>query len=447
MENVLVVGGRRSGIYAAILAKKLGYSVFLTENSINEEVLKNISILKGYAVDYEIGKHSFDIVKNFDFAVLSPGVPLGSEIVLDLEKNAVPFIGETEFAYRSSPATQVVAITGSNGKSTTTSLIGHILKLFDDKTVTGGNLGNPYSELLLEMPNPHFAVLETSCFQLETIRSYQPKVAVFLNIMENHLDRYSTIDEYVSIKKRIFENQSESDFAVLNFDDRVVSDFSKSIKSKAYYYSIFSEVPQGVYLEGDKIYLKEDDLKSLFAEISIIRLRGLHNVSNVLAAIVASHILSVPNEIIIEGIKTFEGLPHRLEEVRTLEGVLFVNDSKSTTPDSTIKALESFDSPIILIAGGSSKNNDFRNLATHFNAKVKKLILLGKTARQIGDAAVREGFGNFIIVDSLENAVKKAREIACNGDVVLMSPACASFDMFNDFEHRGETFKEIVNKL
>ncbi|MGB9694449.1 MAG: UDP-N-acetylmuramoyl-L-alanine--D-glutamate ligase [Caldisericaceae bacterium] len=447
MEKVLVVGGRKSGLFAALLAKKLGYSVFLTENSVNEEVLKNVNVLKENGIDYEIGKHSFGLFKSFDFAVLSPGVPLGSEIVLSLERDGIPFIGETEFAYRSSPETEIVAVTGSNGKSTTTSLIGHILELFDGSTITGGNLGNPYSELLLNMPSPHFAVLETSCFQLETIEKYRPKVAVFLNIMENHLDRYKTIDEYVSVKKRIFENQDANDFAVLNYDDRIVSDFSKSIRSKTYFYSLYQEVPVGAYFEGGNIYVVDSKSKLLLTDVSKIKLRGMHNVSNVLAAVVAASVLKVPNEVVIKGIETFRGLPHRLEEVRTIDGVLYVNDSKSTTPDSTIKALESFNAPIILIAGGSSKNNDFTNLSQYFSGRVKKLILLGDTARAIGDAAVRAGFGNFVIVNSLENAVKKAKAISSSGDVVLLSPACASFDMFNDFEHRGETFKQIVNKL
>jgi UDP-N-acetylmuramoylalanine--D-glutamate ligase len=447
MKNVLVVGGRKSGVYAAILAQKMGYSVFLTDNSSTDEVLKYIPLLKDAGIDYEVGKHSFGKFKNFDCAILSPGVPLNSKIVNVLKEDAVPFIGETEFAFKSSPEIQVIAITGSNGKSTTTSLIGHILGLFDPSTVTGGNLGNPFSELLVKNPKPRFAVLETSCFQLETIESYKPKIAVFLNVMENHLDRYPTIDEYISVKKRIFENQTEGDFAVLNYDDSIVCDFAKSIKSKPLFYSVLDEVPQGAYLDSNEIIIKFNASKEILANVDIVKLRGKHNISNVLAAVVTAHVLNVPNETIIERIKTFKGLSHRLEEVRTIDGVLYVNDSKSTTPESTIKAIESFEAPIILIAGGSSKNNDFTELAKRLHTNVKKLILLGKTARQIGDAAVMASFYNFIIVDSLEEAVEAAKQVAEPNDVILLSPACASFDMFNDFEHRGEIFKQIVNKL
>ncbi len=446
MKKVLVVGCRKSGVYSALLAKKVGYDVFLTEDKDNEEVRIFLPLLESQGIDYEIGKHSFNHFKDYDLAVLSPGVPLSAEVVKVIKENSIPIVGETEFAFVNASSTTIIAITGSNGKSTTTALTGHIFDVSGQFTVTGGNLGTPFSELLYENPHPQIAVLETSCFQLETVVTYKPKVAVFLNLMENHLDRYSSMEEYLTVKKKIFMNQEIDNFAVLNHDDSIVNGFEPSIKSKPYFFSINEKVDRGAYLKEGKVTFIDGVEESLF-DISIIPLRGKHNVTNVLASVVSAKVMGVDMRAIIEGVRTFKGLPHRLEEVRVIDGVLYVNDSKSTTPDSTIKALESFIEPIVLIAGGSSKNNDFLKMAEKFRGKVKKLILIGQTAREIGDASVRVGYGDFIIADSLAEAVLTAKDNAQAGDVVLLSPACASFDMFKDFENRGNAFKNFVNSL
>ncbi|BAL81309.1 UDP-N-acetylmuramoyl-L-alanine--D-glutamate ligase [Caldisericum exile] len=447
--KILVVGARRSGVFASILGKLHGFEVFLTEKAENSEVRSFEPLLKKYNIPYEIGKHSFEKFSNFDLAVLSPGIPMSAPIVKDLESKGIKIIGELEFANMFSPNTKIIAITGTNGKSTTTALTGHIFKLFNQNTVVGGNLGTPYSELLLENPNPEYAVLETSCFQLETIEQYHPEVSVFLNFTEDHLDRYTSMEDYLKAKKRIFINQTESDFAILNYDDEVVKNLSKEIKPQVYYFSLKESIESGAFLKDNKIYFREDKFSKPkeIIEKEEIPLLGLHNVQNTLASILCSIVMGVPVEVIRDGIRTFKGLPHRLEFVREVNGVIFINDSKSTTPDSTIKALESFNQKVILIAGGSSKNNDFTQLAKMFRDKVKFLILLGQTAHQLKEASTKADFHDFAIVGSLKEAITFARNIAKAGDIVLLSPACASFDMFRDFEDRGEQFKEIVSEL
>ena len=448
MKNVLIIGARRSGVYAALLAKKKGLSPFVSEKlSGDDEVKALVKLLDSENIPYELGKHSFNKIKDFDLAVLSPGVSLNTEIVKKIKENNIPIIGEMEFAYEMSGGVPVVAITGTNGKSTTTALTGLIFSMSHFNSVYGGNLGKPYSELLINNPRPDVAVLETSCFQLETIKTYKPKVAVFLNFSEDHLNRYRNIDEYLYYKKRIFENQIEDDFAVLNADDEIVRNMEKQIKSQPYFFSAHRAVEKGVFVKNGKIVFRDNGNEEIIAPLNIIRLRGLHNLENVLAAVLSAKLMLVDNEAINNAIKNFGGLEHRLEEVRELDGVLYVNDSKATTPDSVIKALKSFESPIVLIAGGSSKNNDFSELAAYLEGKVRKLILIGETSADIANAALEKGYSDIVFASSLKEAVEIAQKVSKKGDVVLLSPRCASFDMFKDFEDRGRQFKELVNKL
>lgn len=447
MKRVLVVGARKSGVYAALLAKNRGFAPFVTESSDKDGLFKFKKILQENSIPYEIGKHSFDKVKEFDFVVLSPGVPLSSEIVKKIKNENVPFIGEMEFAFQNSPKSAVVAITGTNGKSTTTALTGNIFSFSKFNIVTGGNLGNPYSELLINNPNPDIAVLETSCFQLETIKKFHPKVAEFLNFSEDHLNRYKNMEQYFYYKKRVFANQNSEDFSILNFDDPVLRELSNVLKSQVYFFSRRDYVNNGVYIENNQIVFNDGHKKTKILPLSSVRLRGMHNIENVLASVLSAKLMGVPNGTIKKGVETFKGLKHRLEEVRILSDVLYVNDSKATTPDSTIKALNAFENTIVLIAGGSSKNNDFRDLTKLLNGKVRKLILIGETAADIANSALESGYSDIVFAADLKNAILLAKKIAQSGDVVLLSPACASFDMFKDFEDRGEQFKEIVRSI
>ncbi|MCD6107136.1 MAG: UDP-N-acetylmuramoyl-L-alanine--D-glutamate ligase [Caldisericaceae bacterium] len=447
MKKILIVGARKSGIYAALLAKKQGFEPFVTENSDGNEFEKPKIMLRKNNIEFEFGIHSFDKIKNFEMAVISPGVPLQTKIVKEIEKYRIPYIGEMEFAYKTTSTTQIISITGTNGKSTTTALTGNIFYYAPYNSITGGNLGTPYSELLLNNPNPDIAILETSCFQLETIEDFHPKVSVFLNFSEDHLNRYKDMEEYLKYKKRIFKNQISTDFAVLNADDAISKRLEKDINSKIFYFSRTTPVRKGVFLENNKIIFKNEEKEEEIISIESIRLLGKHNISNVLAAILSAKLLKIDNETIKKGIETFEGLPHRLEKVRELDGVSYINDSKATTPDSTIQALNAFHSKIILIAGGSSKNNDFTELARLFPNKLRKLVVTGETAAEIANNAIDQGFNNIVFASTLEKAVELAKKIAHQGDTILLSPACASFDMFKDFEDRGDKFKKIVNSL
>ena len=447
MKKILIVGAKKSGVYAALLAKEKGFEPFVTESSERSNFNEFIKILEKNGIPYEMNGHTFGMVKEFDLAVLSPGVPLDSEIVNELKKSNVSFIGEMEFAYQNAPNTGVVAITGTNGKSTTTALTGNIFRFSSFNTVTGGNLGTPYSELLINNPFPDIAVLETSCFQLETIKNFHPKVAVFLNFTEDHLNRYKTMDEYLFYKKRIFENQTTKDFAVLNYNVPLLRGLAEKIKSNVYFFSVTDPVEKGVYIREGQIMFRNTTNEEVILPVASIKLRGSHNLENVLAAVLASKLMKVPNEVINKGVETFKGLEHRLEEVRRINGVLYVNDSKATTPDSTIKALDAFNEKIVLIAGGSSKNNDFSSMAKILKAKLRKLILMGDTAPDIANSALEQGYSDIVFASDLKDAVLLAKKVARSGDIVLLSPACASFDMFKDFEDRGEQFKEIVNAL
>ncbi len=447
MKKMLVVGARRSGVYAALLGVKNGFEVFVTEKDNSKEVQKYVSLLKENGIDYEINGHSRWKESNYDLAVLSPGVPLKAEIVYEIKNCEIPIIGEMEFAFRMSPNTKVIAITGTNGKSTTTALTGNIFSYSGLNSVFGGNLGTPYSELVYKNPDPDVAVLETSCFQLETIQNFHPFVSVFLNFSEDHLNRYRDMEEYLKYKLRIFENQSSSDFAILNYSDETLRKISDRIKANVFYFSLEEPVKRGVYVENSGIYFASNGLKEFILPVSYINLRGRHNIENVLAAVLSAKLFGLPNDVIVKGVQTFHGLEHRLENVRKIDGVLYVNDSKATTPDSVIKALNSFNEKIVLIAGGSSKNNDFSEMARLFPLKLRKLILIGETSADIANAALENGFSDIVFASSLKDAVDLAKKIAKEGDVVLLSPACASFDMFDDFEDRGRKFKEIVNKL
>ncbi len=445
MKKILIVGAGKSGVYAALLARKQGFEPFVTENSDGDEFEESKIILRKNNIEFEFGTHSFDKIKNFEMAVISPGIPLQSKIVKEIENCRVPYIGEMEFAYKTTPTTQIISITGTNGKSTTTALTGNIFHYAPCSSVTGGNLGTPYSELLLNNPDPDIAILETSCFQLETIEDFHPKVAVFLNFSEDHLNRYKDMEEYLTSKKRIFKNQTPADFAVLNADASISKTLEKDINSKIFYFSMTNPVQKGVFLQNNKIVFKNEEEEII--GIESIRLPGKHNISNVLAAILSAKLLKVDNETIKKGVETFEGLPHRFEKVRELDGVLYINDSKATTPDSTIQALNAFHSKIILIAGGSSKNNDFTELTKLFPDKLRKLIVIGETAAEIANNAIDQDFNNIMFASTLEKAVELAKKIAHRGDTVMLSPACASFDMFKDFEDRGDKFKKIVNSL
>ncbi|MCS7228654.1 MAG: UDP-N-acetylmuramoyl-L-alanine--D-glutamate ligase [Candidatus Kryptonium sp.] len=445
-KKVSVIGGARSGIAVAKLLRKLGANVFISDVKKPEEI-KYVKIapseLDSLGIEYEFGEHS-ERVYNCDFMVISPGVPSNAPVIKKAIELGIKVWSEIEVASWFCKA-PIVAVTGTNGKTTTTSLIGHIFKTAGFKTIVAGNIGAPFSDFVLDADENSIVVLEVSSFQLDHIESFKPKVSVLLNITPDHLDRYDSFGDYVLSKFRIFKNLKEDDFAVYNYDDEIVQPYAESLNVIKLPFSVVERLSCGAFIEDEYIVLSYKNKKEKILKMKDLKLRGIHNVYNSLAAALAARAMEVRNEIIRESLQSFEGVEHRLEFVREINGVKFINDSKATNVNSLWYALESFDEPIILIAGGRDKGNDYSKVYDLVKKKVKLIIAIGESKEKIYNEF--KNLTEVVKVDSMEEAVRKSYEEAKPGDVVLLSPACASFDMFRDYEHRGEVFKKLVNEL
>ena len=440
-KNILVCGTGQSGIYSALLLKKLGAKVTLQD--IKDKVVTTED-LEG--IDLYLGKTPDDIVKDMDMVVLSPGIPFDSEFVKIARSHNVSVIGEFELASRYFDGL-TLAITGTNGKTTTTMMVGDIMKLHASGVAVLGNIGVPYTKEVLSLSKDDVVVAEVSSFQLESIEEFRPHIASVLNLTQDHLDRHKTMENYGSIKERIFMNQKENDYLVLNKDDSYCLDMANRAKSKIFFFSTKTKLDQGAFLDGDNIVLKVNDTITNLLNINELKVIGNHNVENAMAAALMANLAGVPPEIIKKALLDFEPVAHRLELVRTKNGINFYNDSKATNPESAIKSLQAITKPIVLIAGGLNKNSDFTGFVRAFEKKVKTVVLIGQATQEILSVCKNLNFVDTIEATTMDDAVKIAFSNAKEGDAVLLSPACASFDMFNDFNHRGDTFKEIVKKL
>ncbi|WP_418485955.1 UDP-N-acetylmuramoyl-L-alanine--D-glutamate ligase [Eshraghiella crossota] len=448
-KKVVVVGTGVSGMGAVKLLSETSADITLydgNDKADRDEILKKIP--DDCDLRLIIGEMPDEVVKETDLLVISPGVPIDSDIVKLFEKENVPVWGEIELAYNFEKGT-VFAITGTNGKTTTTTLVGEIMKKYNNQTFVVGNIGNSYTSEVLKTTKDSYTVAEISSFQLETIREFAPRGSAILNITPDHLNRHYTMENYAAVKESITKNQwkvREDDYCVLNYDDKVLREFGKTIKNPVYF-SRKEKPSKGAYLDGRIIryFDGKDDYEVM--SVDDMHLFGNHNYENVMAAIAMTIEAGVPLNIIINVIKDFMGVEHRIEYVRDKNGVRYYNDSKGTNPDSSIKALEAMSRPTILIAGGYDKHSEFDEFIEAFDNKVKLMVLLGQTADKIEETAVRHGFTNIIKTDSLEKAVKICAENAVSGDVVLLSPACASWGMFKNYEERGKLFKEYVNSL
>jgi len=447
-RRVTVVGLGRSGRAATRLLIQRGARVTVTDHRSLAELEGPLTILKEGAVRYQVGGHPESAFQDADLIVMSPGISVESvDAVRAAQGRGVPVIGEIELGFGFAKA-PVVAITGTNGKSTTTALTGEILKAAGHRVFVGGNLGRPLCEAVLEGTEWDWIVVEVSSFQLETIRTFRPRVAALLNVTPNHLDRYREFDDYLAAKMRIFENQTARDLAVVNADDPLVLKRTDSIRSQRVVIDRNPRTEPGVYLDSGGVVAV--DLPVHSGRIQILRqneipLPGAHNIENVLAASAVGMVCGCAPDRIREAVKGFKGLEHRLESVRRRKGVLYVNDSKATTVAALAKALEAFSEPIVLIAGGRDKGGEFTLVRDLIRDHVKLVLLIGEAR-----PTLREAWGDLrplIEVKSLEEAVERAAREAVSGDVVLLSPACSSFDMFRDFEDRGRSFKEAVNRL
>ena len=438
-KNITILGAARSGIAAADLLSKLKAKVFVSDNANGERKVKEQNILKGLGIPFEFGKHS-DRVFEADFVVLSPGIPVASAIVQKIMSKNIPIYSEIEIAgwYCKSP---LIAITGSNGKTTTTTLIGEMLKTEQPKRIQAGNIGDPFASQVLNSIEDNWAVIEVSSFQLETIDGFHPKVAVILNLAPNHLDRYDgSFEKYVRAKLRILRNLNKNDFIIYNLDDNLLVEKIKQFESKKISFSS-NDKTANAYLHDSELILENEFL----INTEDIKLNGIHNYMNIMAASLASQIAGISNESIQKVLKEFIGVEHRLELVKELNGICYVNDSKATTVESLAVALQSFKNPIVLIAGGKDKGSDFSKINNLIEKFTREVILIGNAKEKISKSWASIKPVHF--ADTLENAVQLATKIAHEKDTVLLSPACASFDMFEDYEDRGKQFKNIVNGL
>lgn len=445
-KRVTVVGLARSGVAAARLLQMMGARVTVADEK--PEVARSVLLARldqrGLTVKTGVGYESS--LDEADLVVVSPGVPFRWEALERVRRRGVKVIGELELAswFLTAP---VLAVTGTNGKSTTVTLVGLILQQSGKRAFVGGNLGVPLCEAALAAQPPHdYIVTEVSSFQLETVERFHPWVAAVLNITPDHLDRYQSEKDYAATKARIFENQTGGDFAVLNMDDERVARLGEGLRARPLCFSRVNPVGgDGAWLEGDRIVVRIGGRREEVCHKSELRIIGAHNLSNAMAATTMGLVCGCPLEAVRHVLRSFPGLEHALETVRERQGVRFVNDSKGTNVDATVKAIESLDQPILLIAGGRDKGGDFARLADLVRRRVKRLILIGEAAPRIEQAMGT--FDRLRRANTLREAVESAVHEAASGDVVLLSPACASFDMFADYQDRGRQFKALVNEL
>lgn len=446
-KRVLVVGLGKSGQAAASALVRHGALVEVCDAKAVEHFDSDmITGLEKQGVKIRAGEYPQIDPDHCDMLVASPGISLEIEPFQQAFKHGLPVIGEVELAYQiKKPQLTMLAVTGTNGKTTTTALLEHILRQDGRRAAAGGNIGTPLTSLVEEMPEGIIAV-EMSSFQLETIREFHPRVSGMLNITPDHLDRHKSMPAYTAAKARIFENQDLSDQALLNYDDAAVREMAAVCPAQVWFFSQKQLLKQGVFLDDGQIVIASEGALYPVCGRDEVLLRGSHNMENILCASGMAFCCGVAVEAIGSALKTFRGVRHRMEEAATLDGVLYINDSKATNPDSVMKALDAFQQPIILIAGGRNKGSKFDQLAALVKQKVKALILLGEARNEIRQAVMDVDFQNIYEVDTLEAAVNQARQLARSGDVVLLSPACASWDMFLNYEQRGDVFCGLVNR-
>ena len=443
-KNVVVVGLGRSGLAAARLLKKKEARVKVTEISNGrDEIEERAHVLADEGIEVETGRHSLSLIDEADLVVVSPGVPLSSAPVSYARKHGVPVIGELELAACFCKA-PLVAVGGTNGKSTTVTLLAEIFKRAGRPALLTGNIGYPLCDFVDELSSADLTIVEVSSFQLEMTKSFKPWIAILLNITPDHLDRHNnSFDNYAQAELSLFKNQSADDYALLNDDDPLVR--IAPTKARVIKFSQRDELSEGTFVKDGWVCSRFNGTENIILAYDEIKLHGVHNLENILAATLAAIICGVSIKAIGSVLRGFSGLPHRMEFVRDFQGVNFINDSKGTNVGAVLKSLESISSPVILIAGGSAKGADFSLLRKSIGAKVRVAILLGES-RQMMEKALM-GAVQVKRADSLEEAVKLAHSLADEGDTVLLSPACSSLDMFANFEERGEIFKKAVREL
>ena len=446
-KRVLVFGSGKSGIGAAELLGQVGaYPVLYDGNPDldKEAVLHKTASIK--ETDIYAGGLPEEVQKSLDLAVLSPGIPTDLPLVKSFYEQGLPVWGEVELAFRTGKG-RVLAITGTNGKTTTTALLGKIMEDAEDSVFVVGNIGTPYTSKALEMTEDSVTVAEISSFQLETIEKFAPCVSAILNITEDHLNRHHTMEEYIRVKELIVKNQKPEDVCVLNYEDPVLREFGKNIVPQTVYFSSERRLEKGIFLEDGQIILKTEDQEISLVNTDDLKLLGKHNFENVMAAAAMAYYAGVSVESIRKSICEFTAVEHRIEYVTEKNGVVYYNDSKGTNPDAAIKGIQAMNRPTWLIGGGYDKGSSYDEWLNSFDGKVRSLVLIGQTKEKIREAAERLGVCSCILCEDLQEAVKICAEKAQPGEAVLLSPACASWGQFDNYEQRGDCFKEYVKNL
>lgn len=444
-KKVLVFGSGISGIGAAKLLERQGADVVLYDGNgkLTEAGLRE-KLGEGSRAGIVIGTFPEELYDTLDIAILSPGVPTDLPVVNRMRECGILITGEVELAYETGKG-DVLAITGTNGKTTTTALLGEIMGNYK-KTFVVGNIGNPYTAAALEMDESSVTVAEMSSFQLETVIDFCPRVSAILNFTPDHLNRHHTMEAYVNAKKNIARNQTEEDYCILNYEDPLTREFGQNIRAQVLYFSSQRKLEKGICLEdGEIIYRNEKEIP--VCRVEELKLLGTHNYENVMAAAAMALVYGVPADVVRRCVLAFKGVEHRIEYVAEKNGVAYYNDSKGTNPDAAIKGIKAMNRPTVLIGGGYDKDSVYTDWINSFDGKVKKLILIGATREKIARDARACGFSDYQFAETFEEAVLTAARAASPGDAVLLSPACASWGMFPNYEVRGEKFKEIVNSL
>lgn len=445
-KKVLVIGLARSGISATRELVALGAEVTVNDQKNEEQLTDAIQQLADVKVQYALAQDSQTLLADKDIVLISPGVPIDSPVVIKAKEKGIEVIGELELAYRLCKA-PIIAITGTNGKTTTTALTGEIFKAAGVQTYVVGNIGIPFIQYAREATAKDVMVVEVSSFQLESTRDFHPKVSAVLNITPDHLNRHHTFEQYMATKARIFECATQQDVVVLNADCKMSASMKEKTSAKAWLFSRLQEVPQGVFIKEGWIVSRENGVDMQICEVNELGIIGPHNVENALAATAIARAMGVSVDAMKKALKAFCGVEHRLQKIATINGISFFNDSKGTNPEASIKAIESMNQPTVLIAGGYDKGADFDEFVRALQPNIRAMVVIGQTADKLIEAAEKEGFSAVIRAVDMRSAVKMAYGMAQKGGNVLLSPACASFDMFEDYEHRGRVFCEMVEEL
>ena len=446
-KTIGIIGlGKRTGVVSAKVLTEIGAEIVISDVKSAEELEEEIGMLEGISsIEYDLGGHT-EKVLNVDMIVVSPGVPLEIPILKEAKERGIEIISEIELSYRLSKA-PFIAITGTNGKTTTTSLTGKLLSSYPGQVFVGGNIGRTLIGEVTNLTEDDLVVAEVSSFQLETIDEFHPEIAAFLNLTPDHLDRHKTLDAYLAAKMNIFKNQTENDYIILNADDKTLVEIADQIPSQIIWFSITDKKIPGVYLDDNKLICHLEEKQEIIG-VDELKIRGDHNIENALASIAAAILKGIPISATRQELKEFTSQEHTLEYVTTHQGVQFYNDSKGTNPDASVKALTAFHEPVVLIAGGLSRGLDFTPFIEMIKSKVKDLVLIGETKEELKECAEEAGFaGRIDLVEDLEGAVKLGYQHSEKGDVVLFSPACASWDMFESYAQRGRLFKEYVRDI